>query len=300
MISAFPKIFALGTVYIKDIFSGPVEVTEKIDGSQLDFGRIGGELQIRSKGKVQYVDAPDSLFTEAVSTVLDLAADIPDDTIFYCEYLRKPRHNLLAYERIPRNHLALFGMSSPDLEFVSEHAKLSDWADRLGLDVVQLLHSGTVGSADDIRALLETQSMLGGCKVEGVVVKNYAQQLLIGGRPIPIAAGKFVSEKFKEVQKTGWKKEHTGRGRWADFCESYRTEARWQKAVQHMREWGELENSPRDIGKLIKEVQRDITEEEKANIQEVLWQQFGGDVLRNAIRGMPEWYKQQLMDGSFE
>ena len=49
-ISAFPKIFAIGTDYIKDLFNGPVEITEKIDGSMFVFGKVDGELFMRSKG----------------------------------------------------------------------------------------------------------------------------------------------------------------------------------------------------------------------------------------------------------
>jgi hypothetical protein len=54
MIKAFPKIFAIGQDYIKDIFDGEVEVTEKIDGSQFVFGKLAGELYFRSKGKQQF------------------------------------------------------------------------------------------------------------------------------------------------------------------------------------------------------------------------------------------------------
>lgn len=34
MIKAFPKIFSIGTDYIKDIFKEEVEITEKIDDSR--------------------------------------------------------------------------------------------------------------------------------------------------------------------------------------------------------------------------------------------------------------------------
>ena len=51
-ISAYPKIFAIGTDYICDIFKDVVEITEKIDGSQFVFGKVSGELHIRSKGAV--------------------------------------------------------------------------------------------------------------------------------------------------------------------------------------------------------------------------------------------------------
>lgn len=57
MIKAFPKIFAIGTDYIKDIFSETVEVSEKIDGSQFGFGKINGDVFMRSKGAQLFVGA---------------------------------------------------------------------------------------------------------------------------------------------------------------------------------------------------------------------------------------------------
>ena len=39
------------------------------------------------------------------------------------------------------------------------------------------------------------------------------------------------------------------------LAEGLRTEARWRKAVQHLREEGRLERSPKDIGALLVELQ---------------------------------------------
>ncbi len=83
------------------------------------------------------------------------------------------------------------------------------------------------------------------------------------------------------------------------FIESFRSEARWQKAVQHLKEKGELENSPRDIGKLMTEIKKDILEEEEENIKNTLLKIFKEDIMRKAVRGFPEWYKKQLLQKSF-
>lgn len=48
--------------------------------------------------------------------------------------------------------------------------------------------------------------------------------------------------------------------------DSYRTEARWQKAVQHLRDEGKLLGEPKDIGPLMAEIWRDLVEEEKAEL----------------------------------
>lgn len=110
MMQAFPKIFAIGTDYINDIFNSEVEVTEKIDGSQFGFGKEDGEIITRSKGKVQYQGSVDTMFQKAVDYVHSIADRIPDNTYFYAEYLQRPNHNALTYNRVPKNNLILFGV----------------------------------------------------------------------------------------------------------------------------------------------------------------------------------------------
>ena len=242
------------------------------------------------------------LFYPVIQHVLSIEKALPNGFVFFGETLKKPQHNTLAYERIPKNHFALFAISEYGTsKFLDNYAQLTNWAhDILDTDVVPLIYQGEVKSYDFIKELMDNDSVLGGAKMEGVVVKNYNQPFLLGGQPIPVMAGKYVSEEFKEVHRSGWSKENTGPGRWQTFKDGYRTEARWQKAVQHLREAGVLEGSPRDIGKLIPEIQRDITEEEKEVIKNFLWREFGSDVLRTAIRGFPEWYKNQLLENAFE
>jgi len=250
-------------------------VTEKVDGSQFVFGKIDGRMHYRSKGKVQDVVNPDKMFAcgiEHIERVQDL---VPEGKAFYCELLAKPKHNTLTYERVPLNHIALFGISSMGgSQFSGEYRELHMWAHCLEIDLVPKLYSGKINSSEELLKLLETESFLGKAKVEGVVVKNYYKQFLLGGQPMPLMAGKFVSEAFKEVHRATWKQEHTGPGKWEVFVQGYRTEARWAKAVQHLADKGVLANDPRDIGQLIKEVQRDIAEEEKEEIKNFLWQEL--------------------------
>ena len=170
----------------------------------------------------------------------------------------------------------------------------------LEIEVVPLIYQGNVKNPDFLMGLLERESILGKANIEGVVVKNYQAKFLLGGQPMPLMAGKFVSEKFKEVHRNGWGKEHTGKGKWETFKESFKTEARWLKAIQHLQEAGKLTNTPQDIGALLKSIKDDITEEEKEMIKEFLWKEFGVEVLRHATIGLPEWYKERLMTRSFE
>ena len=83
------------------------------------------------------------------------------------------------------------------------------------------------------------------------------------------------------------------------FIPNLRTEARWSKAIQHLRESGELTNSPRDIGGLIKEIQRDTLDECDDIIKDMLMSYAVPKISRGIIAGFPEWYKEQLMKEQF-
>jgi hypothetical protein len=301
MIKAFPKIFVIGQDYIIDIFKEEVEITEKIDGSQFDFGKINGELYFRSKGVQLYPENAEKLFLKAIEYVLSIQDKIPDNTVFYCEYLKTEKHNVLKYNRVPKNNLALFGISNATgTKFISKYEELKQYADLLDIEAVPMFYYGKIDSPEQLVSFLEKESILGGVKIEGVVVKNYQRQFLLGGQPIPLMMGKYVSESFKEVHRKSWGKEFTAKGKWELFKDSFRTEARWHKAIQHLRDNGELEFSPKDIGKLLKEIQKDIEEEEKENIKEFLWNEYGKDIMRRAVIGFPEFYKNFLLQRSFE
>ena len=295
----FPKIFALGTRYVADIFNdGWVEVTEKVDGSQFAFGNLDGELVCRSKGVTLNIDEPEKMFAKAVKTAKDIfkIGLAVQGYMFYCEYLQTPKHNTLSYNRCPQNHLALFGIKRPDGTLCANHAFLENVADTIGIDVVPVLAEGSGVTVGTVKGLLETESFLGGQKVEGVVVKKYNQWYWpVGDKEFPVLAAKYVSEKFKEKHSSSWGKDHTSKGSWDAYRDSYCTEARWQKAVQHLKEDGKLLEDPKDIGPLMKEVQEDIQTESKEDIERFLWKTFGRDLLRQSTRGLAEWYKDSLL-----
>lgn len=298
MVGPYPKIFALGHRNIRDIFDDPVEITEKFDGSQIGFGRIKGDLFVRSRGTQIFPESSDKLFKPAVEHILSIEDRLVEGVFYYGETLYRPKHNVLAYERVPRNHIALFAIRYEDGSFCNDWALLKTVADDFEIDVVPLIYQGKF-EANDISGLLNRASLLGNTLIEGVVVKNYSRDYMLGGAHIPLMAGKFVSEKFKEKHNSARPK-FTGKGKWELYCEGYRTEARWKKAVQHLREAGNLLGDPKDIGSLIKEVQQDIVVEHLDEIKEYLWNNFKGDLLRKAIAGLPEWYKNELLTGSID
>jgi hypothetical protein len=147
---------------------------------------------------------------------------------------------------------------------------------------------------DTVNDLLKKESVLGGEQIEGIAIKNYKQFHNVPwmfGHPI---FAKFVQEKFKERNATAWKAE-TQTGLIEQLIAEYKSENRWLKAIQHLKEQNLLTDSPKDIGNIIKEILRDIEEEEKENIKEALWKHFWDRRLRmGVIHGFPMWYKEKL------
>lgn len=287
---------AFGKREVADVLDGRVEITEKVDGSQFGFGIVDGELKMRSKG-AEIVGDPPALFKPSCDTVQTAYENgaIPEGVWFWGEAMCKPKHNTLQYERTPKGHIALFGAVEDDTFL--DYSSIEFLADRMGMDVVPLIYDddGSWVDADYLMSLLDRESFLGGAKIEGFVVKNYAKNWLLGGTVVPIMCAKYVSEAFKEAHGSTWKKENTGKGRWETFTEGLRCERRWEKAVERLAEAGSLTNSPKDIGLLVKSIQQDVGEEEKSTILEVLWQEFGRDAVRKSAQGFPEWYKERLL-----
>jgi hypothetical protein len=298
---AFPKIHALGTRHTADIFDGIVEITEKVDGSQFGFGKVNGELFMRSKGKQLVLDHPDKMFAKGVEAVKSIESRIPENYWFWSEYLQRPKHNVLKYDRIPKNHLALFGAWDMLIDQVQPWFYLQKWAEKFEMDIVPRLFQGNFlyQNADamaQLHIMLNEQSFLGGTKIEGVVIKRYRDHE-VAGVIHPIQSGKFVSEKFKEKMGVQVKKQ---KNTLPDFVESFRTEARWFKAIQHLRDEGMLLHDPKDIGSLIQEIQRDVFEEETEVIKDYLFDHFKPQIQRKVIAGFPEFYKEYLMKECYD
>lgn len=292
----YPKIFNVGSVELNTFFDESVQVEEKVDGSQFSFGIFNGELVARSKGKQLIIDAPEKMFTAAIETVKELMPLLKDGWTYRVEYLSKPKHNALTYDRIPSKNLIIFDVNDGEESYLSYEDKKAE-AERLGLEVVPLIYTGMVTSPEQFMKLLDNVSVLGGQKIEGVVLKNYTKF----GRDKKVLMAKYVSESFKEVHKSEWKTSNPTKN---DVLQTliikYKSESRWNKAVQHLKERGEFTNSPQDIGGLIKEVQHDIVTECKEDIKEELYRWAIDHIKRGSVRGLPEWVKEQLVKEQFK
>ena len=300
MIHSYPKVYNLGHMAIEDLLCGEVVVQEKIDGSQFSFMRTEDGLDLaRSHHKPIDPHAnEEKMFQHACETVRQKAGVLRPGWVYRAEYLQKPKHNTLAYDRTPKDYVILFDVDTGGERYLTQD-ELRTEAARIGLEVVPCLFDGhgrelTMTHLD---AALSTISILGGQTIEGVAIKAYGRF----GKDAKTLMGKHVSERFKEMNKTNWKAENPTQ---ADVIttigQSLRTEARWDKAVQHLRERGELLNDPKDIGPLLKEVEQDTLEECGPEIQSRLIKWAMPQIVRQVRAGLPEWYKRKLAAQQFE
>jgi hypothetical protein len=287
---SYPKIYNLGHAALAELFDGEVVIQEKIDGSQFSFGVFDGVVKCRSKGCELVVEAPEKMFAKAVAQVLDRKHLLVDGWTYRGEYLQSPKHNTLAYDRTPKDHIILFDINTAEERYI-EPETLRSVARLIDFECVPSI-TPVSRDAAGIIAAMDTISVLGGQKIEGIVVKNYSKF----GPDKKALMGKHVSEAFKEIHGADWKERHPTK---ADLIQvlvdRYRTPARWAKAVQHLKEAGKIEGTPKDIGELMKEARRDLETECGQEIRDALWAQAGPKILGGAIKGLPEWYKEQLL-----
>lgn len=290
----YGKVWNLGHPEVASIFDGPVVAQEKIDGSQFSFMRdAAGDLHFRSRNALVY-EGDGGMFSLGCVAVRRCSHDLPEGLVVRGEYLAKPKHNTIAYERTPCMHIMLFDASDLHGNWLAR-AELEALADVLGFEVVPEVVVD-VQSADDLERVTEGSSVLGG-PMEGVVFKAYGRHDTRGH----LLKAKYVRPRFRELNKQESPAKTASQG---DVVEAltarHRSEARWEKAVYRLRDRGELTNSPKDIGPLLAEVVRDAEEELAEDAKRVLWHWAKGRVLRGVRAGLPEWYKARLLAQQFE
>ena len=115
----------------------------------------------------------------------------------------------------------------------------------------------------------------------------------LGGNVFPLFT-KYVRSSYKERHEVEWKIKNPKESL-QSYIQGFKNENRWKKAILHLKEKELLTQSPKDIGILLQEIQEDILTEEIDNIKNFLFKTFKDDILRNSIKGFPEWYKEELL-----
>lgn len=300
MINGYPKVMHLGSQGIENLFKGSVYVQEKVDGSQGSF-RLDPDtdmLEFRSKRVAIANDDDDNNFGAWVNAITELKDEIIPGYTYRGEVLRSPKHNTLCYERAPKHHFIVFDIQpNPYNWFTPEDVQ--EECDRLGLEMVPWEKRDDITTVDDVMHMLDNISVLGKSKIEGMVFKNYEQY---NTRLLDWPSfGKFVRPEFREMNDKSHKLKNPGkRDAIAIIIANLKTDARWLKGIQRMRDDGTITLEPRDIPVIMKDIKEDIEAEEKENVKEMLWTAFWGQISRGSVGGFAEFYKAYLLERQFE
>lgn len=205
--------------------------------------------------------------------------------VYFGECLTKRKHNRIAYGRMPKGSLVLFDIFDVELDSYLPRHKLEEEAVLLGIEVVPELFVGPFSEMPKFKELLDRESFLGDHNIEGVVIKDYPGKTFF----------KVVSQEFQEISQQKRVRTPKDSDKYLDdLFDAYRTESRWHKAVQHLRDEGKLDGTMRDIGPLLMELSSDFEDECRLILQEQLYNLFRKRAIKKVAQGFAEWYRTQL------
>lgn len=295
---AYSSPFNVGHAALVNFWDGTIWISEKIDGSQFSFGLDSqGNLRARSRQQdltpFTFDTSLGGMFKLALETVVALKPKLEPGWTYRAEFLSKPKHNTLAYNRVPKGNIILFDIDMGDQLYIDPYAA-KGVAEEIGLEFVRIFGSiqGKV-PLEQLLQYLKEESILGGPTIEGIVLKNYNQW----GVDHKTLMAKLVAADFREKHDADWKLRNPKASSFMELLlEQYATEARWAKAVQHLQEQGKLIGAPQDIGLLIREIPEDVMKDYEEEIKDAVWAHFKKDFVRGLTRNMPEWYKRKLAE----
>lgn len=302
----YPKVLSLGQPLIANIFNHPVEISEKIDGSQCRIQLTEDFVKCGSKN-VNLAD--EKMFRLAHEHAARMWREkvwwtFGDNITLFTEFLNKEKHNVLAYSRVPRNNLYLFGAMIGDEHVRTD--KLIELANELRIEPPCIFASRKeVDSQSDIEEYIKLDSCLGGTKVEGVVIKQYNESYpplmsssqAFFGYPM---AGKLVRDDFKERLNKEWSGKKQRETPLNKVTTEFLTEARFHKTVQHLNDNGDLTYEMKDLKYIIPEFYRDLVDEEQDEIVKLAMEDFWRQLKRKSDAYAVKAWKQYLIEKQFD
>ncbi len=296
MLSNYSKIHQ---IYHRDtarMMGEQVIIQEKIDGSQISFGRKGDDLCVRSKNQ-GISQHETNMFTLAVQNIkaIDERRPLPDGDVFRGEYLSRPKHNVLDYDRTPAWSIIIYDIEEGDgsNNYLSP-SSVKNMCDCYGFEVVPTLWIGPYEDVNQelIDELLKNKSILGGQLIEGIVIKCYSRM----DSNDKALMCKYVRPEFKEMH-TGKKQNKLGIV--DQIGNQLACKARFEKAVQHAKTDNLLLDDVCDIGILMRYLNEDF-EEHVDEIKNMLYANMKKSIIRVANRGFASWYKEKLTRATME
>lgn len=292
MINSYPKLLSIDKEFSSIIFddSSSIIAQEKIDGSQISFSLSkDGELSVRSKN-IDMRQGIDKMFNLAIEQIEKRKHLLRPGFIYRGEYLKSPRHNIINYGNVPKDNIIIFDVQNAKGEYL--HYRLAiDHAEKINFWFVRTFNLGAI-SLEQAKEFDMKSSSLGDVVPEGIVFKREFNDVFnpADGKPLII---KKLREEIKEInfnRNKGNKRDDI----LEKIEEMYKTKPRWEKAISHLRDDGELDYKMTDIPRLLSEIKNDVFEECEEEIKSILLDFFRFKIERSLTKGFPEFYKEYL------
>jgi hypothetical protein len=146
-------------------------------------------------------DGVGGMFSRGIETVGALKDKLMPGWTYRGEFLGKPKHNALAYERVPAGFVILYDIDRAQEDYL-DPVSLGIECDRLGLECVPTwIHKG-LPPIEELKAWANETSCLGKVLREGVVIKSYGH---FDPHTYKTYMAKYVREEFKEQNSENWK-----------------------------------------------------------------------------------------------
>lgn len=301
----YPKVLSLGQPLIADIFSHPVEISEKVDGSQCRIQLTEDSVKCGSKNVGIADEKMFRLAHEQAERIWNEKVwwTFGDDITLFAEFLNKEKHNVLIYGRVPLNNLYLFGAMVDDRHLQTD--ELIEIAKELQIEPPHILAAESdVKSQSDIEEYLKVDSCLGNTILEGVVIKQYhetypallASTQAFFGYPM---AGKLVRDDFKERLDKEWSGKKQRETPLAKVTTEFLTDARFNKAIQHLADEGRITYEMNNLKDIIPEFYRDLVDEEHDEIVKIAMEEFWRQLKRKCDSFSVQEWKRYLVEKQF-
>lgn len=267
---------------------------EKIDGSQLSILVNNDKLEFYNKHKP--INDTNSVFQKAIIMLKCKYQDkniLNGNYIYHGEAVCNLRHNVNVYERTPKYYFIVYDIyDCVDKKYLSLELKHAE-CDRIGIGYVPVLYHNDdpdcnpYKKAEELIQNIENGSILSclGGVPEGIVLKHHA--FVFKGKTTATKL-KYVTNAFKERHKGKQSKVNLSADEFIErLGKEFNTEARFQKAYQHLKENGKEV----DIHKIIGELDTDFDKEYMEEIMMLLWSEFSPIIKKHARKDVGEWYK---------
>lgn len=302
---AFPAIASFNPANILDWQSNPFWYLQiKYDGSQITFIRQPDD-SILAYNKNKKISKSNKIFGKTITMFSSLVGpNLNSDYEYHGESITSIKHNLIEYERTPKYYFILFDIYDMVKRQYLTREEMEAEAKRLNIDFAETVYKNTdpkVLPKEKIKELMlgieegSLKSYLGG-QIEGLVLKcdSFAYKFRKNETINRRLALKSVRDSFKEKITMKLEKSEMGtiQEKLEQIGQNYNTEARFHKAIQHLKERGEYKNNVKDMLNIVYELDNDFEKEYKEEVCEYLWAEFSDTIKANARKGFVDYYKQ--------